>query len=98
MREKGCSGLPVTEGERIVGIISRRDFKRARKSPQMKSPVKAFMTRKVIQISPGSGVTQAVRLMVKHDIGRLPVVDNGKLIGLITRSDAMRYYYDLLPD
>lgn len=98
LREKGCSGLPVTEGEKIVGIISRRDFKRARKSPQMKSPVKAFMTRKVVQISPGSGVTQAVRLMVKHDIGRLPVVDNGKLIGLITRSDTMRYYYDLLPN
>ena len=98
LREKGCSGFPVTEEERIVGIISRRDFKRVRKSPQMKSPVKAFMTRKVVQISPGSGVTQAVRLMVKHDIGRLPVVDNGKLIGLITRSDTMRYYYDLLPN
>ena len=41
---------------------------------------------------------QAARLMVKHDIGRLPVVENGEIIGIITRSDAMRYYYDLLPD
>jgi CBS domain-containing protein len=36
--------------------------------------------------------------MVKHDIGRLPVVDNDRIIGILTRSDAMRYFYDFLPD
>jgi CBS domain-containing protein len=36
--------------------------------------------------------------MVKHDIGRLPVVENNRIIGIITRSDAMLYFYDLLPD
>jgi CBS domain-containing protein len=41
---------------------------------------------------------QAARLMVKHDIGRLPVVEGGRIIGIITRSDAMLYFYDLLPD
>ncbi len=41
---------------------------------------------------------QAARLMVKHDIGRLPVVDKGRIIGIITRSDTMLYFYDLLPD
>jgi len=38
------------------------------------------------------------KLMVKHDIGRLPVVENNRIIGIITRSDVMRYPYDLLPD
>jgi len=36
--------------------------------------------------------------MVKHDIGRLPVIENGKIIGVMTRSDAMLYFYDLVPD
>jgi tRNA nucleotidyltransferase (CCA-adding enzyme) len=36
--------------------------------------------------------------MIKHDVGRLPVVQDGKMIGIVTRSDCMRYFYDLLPD
>ena len=39
-----------------------------------------------------------LRLMVGEDVGRLPVVEDGDLIGILTRSDAMRYYYNLLPD
>ena len=56
------------------------------------------MTTKVQVIEPGKSPMQAARIMVKHDIGRLPVVDNGRIIGIITRSDAMLYFYDLLPD
>jgi CBS domain-containing protein len=41
---------------------------------------------------------QAARLMIEHDIGRLPVMDNGSVIGIITRSDTMRYLYDLQPE
>jgi CBS domain-containing protein len=36
--------------------------------------------------------------MIKHDIGRIPVMEEDKIIGIITRSDAMLYFYDLLPD
>ena len=41
---------------------------------------------------------QAARLMIQHDIGHLPVVENGRVIGIVTRSDTMRYLYDLLPE
>ena len=64
----------------------------------MSAPVKAFMSGKVVHISPGSSVFQAARLMIRNDIGRLPVVEDGNIIGIITRSDTMRYYYDMLPD
>jgi len=97
LRDKGCTGLPVVRGEELVGVISRRDFKRFR-STKKDPPVKAFMSTEVRTIEPGQSVMQAARIMVKNDIGRLPVLENGKLIGIVTRSDAMRYYYDLLPD
>ena len=88
----------MVEGKKIAGIISRRDFKKIRKESQLKAPVKAFMSGKVFVIPPENSVLQAARKMIKHDIGRLPVVENGELIGIVTRSDTMRYFYDTLPD
>jgi tRNA nucleotidyltransferase (CCA-adding enzyme) len=98
LRRRGCTGLPVVDDEELKGIISRRDFKKIRKESQLSSPVKAFMSTKTVTIQPGKSPIQAARVMVRHDIGRLPVVEDGKLIGIITRSDAMTYFYDLLPD
>lgn len=97
-RDKGCTGVPVIRDNTVVGIISRSDFKKVKKSKLLDSPVKAFMSDKVINIDLNSTVSSATRLMVKHDIGRLPVMKDDELIGIITRSDAMRYFYDLLPD
>ncbi len=98
LREMGCTGLPVVEDDRIVGVISRRDFKKMKQKKGGGAPVKAFMSTKVLSISPEKNPMHAVAVMVRHDIGRLPVVEDGKVVGIITRSDAMRYFYDLLPD
>ena len=62
----------------------------------MDTPIKAYMSDKVVSINLKTSVMGAARLMVKHDIGRLPVIDRDKLVGIVTRSDTMRYYYDLL--
>ena len=100
LREIGCTGLPVVDKEEnLVGIISRKDFKKIRKSPHMQSPVKAFMSREVKTISYKKSAMEAARLMIRHDIGRIPVMDeNNAIIGIVTRSDTMLYFYDLLPD
>jgi nanoRNase/pAp phosphatase (c-di-AMP/oligoRNAs hydrolase)/CBS domain-containing protein len=98
LRERGCTGFPVVDDGKLVGVISRRDFKRVKKESQLKAPVKAFMRTDVKTIGPGKSPTEAARLMVKYDIGRLPVIEDGNIIGILTRSDTMLYFYDLLPD
>jgi len=99
LREKGCTGLPVTNADdRVVGMLSRRDFKRVKTETRLDAPVKAFMSTNVLTIDPGKSPMQAATIMVKHDIGRLPVIKDDKVVGIITRSDTMMYFYDLLPD
>ncbi len=98
LRNTGCSGLPVLQDDRLVGMISRRDFSKLKKKSQLNAPVKAYMSTKVVGIEPGRSPLHAARLMIRHDIGRLPVVEAGRIIGIVTRSDTMRYYYDLLPE
>ena len=99
LRDMGCTGMPVVDQEdHVVGVISRRDFKKIRKQKHMQSPVKAFMSRNTVTIDHDRSAVEAAKLMIKHDIGRIPVMKEGKIIGIITRSDAMTYFYDLLPD
>lgn len=99
LRDMGCTGMPVVDDEdNMVGVISRRDFKRVKKEKQMQSPVKSIMSRNLVFISHDKSAIEAARLMIRHDIGRIPVMKEGKIIGIITRSDAMLYFYDLLPD
>ena len=93
LRQKGCTGVPIVDNGKLVGINSRRDFRKIKKESQLKAPTKAFMSTRVKKISPGESPIDAAKLMVKHDIGRLPVVEDGKIVGIITRSDAMNYFY-----
>ncbi len=88
----------MTEDDEILGIIVLWDLKRVKKERQWESPVKAFMARDVITITPTTSPTMAARLMIERDVGYLPVVQGKKVIGIVTRTDILTYYYDLLPD
>ncbi|ODH01947.1 poly(A) polymerase [Nostoc sp. KVJ20] len=87
----GHSGLSVVDTqEQLVGIISRRDIDIALHHGFSHAPVKGYMTRNLKTITPDTTLPQIESLMVTYDIGRLPVLENGQLVGLVTRTDVLR--------
>ncbi len=90
----GHTGVPVVEDKRLVGVISRRDVDKALKHGLNHAPVKGFMTQDVITVNPELSWEEVQKLMVQHDIGRLPVIENGELVGIVSRSDVLRLIYD----
>lgn len=98
MASENIRGVMVTEDDQIQGIIVLWDLKKVKKERQWNSPVKAFMTRDITIISPTTSPAKAAQKMIEKDIGHLPVVQNGKMIGIVTRTDILTYFYDLLPD
>ena len=98
MASENIRGIMVTEDDHIQGIIVLWDLKKVKKERQWNSPVKAFMTRDITTISPTTSPAKAAQKMIEKDIGHLPVVQDGKMIGIVTRTDILTYFYDLLPD
>ncbi|MGI6648418.1 MAG: CBS domain-containing protein [Bacillota bacterium] len=93
MLRYGHTGLPVLEDGRVVGVISRRDVDKGRIHGLGHSPVKGYMSRNVVSVSPETPVSELQYLLVKHDIGRLPVMENGQLIGIVSRTDILRTFH-----
>jgi CBS domain-containing protein len=97
--------LPVTgEGGELLGIITERDIRLNLPSPATtlsvwemnhlleKLSVGEVMTKAVITISPYRGAREAARIMVDHKIGALPVMEAGRLVGIVTESDLLRAF------
>ncbi|TAF43715.1 MAG: CBS domain-containing protein [Oscillatoriales cyanobacterium] len=87
----GHSGLSVVDtGDRLAGIISRRDIDIALHHGFSHAPVKGYMTWQLKTITPDTLLPEIESLMVTYDIGRLPVLENGLLVGIVTRTDVLR--------
>ena len=87
MRGHDISGVPVTEGDRPVGILTARDI---RFESNLDQPVANLMTKELVTVSPGCTADEAKRLLHKHRIEKLLVVQDGTLMGLITIKDILQ--------
>ncbi len=87
----GHSGLSVVnKNDQLVGIIARRDLDLALHHGFSHAPVKGYMTQNLKTITPDTPLPEIEGLMVTYDVGRLPVLENGKLMGIVTRTDVLR--------
>lgn len=103
MERRRIRHLPVVEQSgRLVGIVTDRDIRLNLPSPATslsvweinyllaKLTVGEVMTRRVITIETGRSVEEAARLMLEHRIGSLPVMEGGRLVGIVTETDLLR--------
>lgn len=98
--------LLVVEGDEFVGIVTDRDIRLNLPSQATslsvwemnyllsRLTVGKVMTRSVIKVGPDRDAREAARLMIEHKIGALPVLDGGRVIGIVTESDFLRAFLE----
>ena len=90
MREQHIGSLPVTEDERLVGMITDRDITTrvvAESAVPETTSVGDVYSRDLISVEPDSDLDEALQLMAQHQVRRLPVVENGRLVGVVAQAD-----------
>ncbi len=100
--------LPVVRGDALVGIISDRDLKRAMPSIVAgataeeyqtfmdETPVEQAMTANPIACAPNTDLVDLVREFCQKKVGAIPVVDDGRLVGIVTQTDMMQAFLTML--
>ena len=91
--DRNISGAPVVDGAgQLVGIISEYQLLEVTYDAALAGRhVRDFMTKDVISVRPDTPLGEVVTLFVVHRIRRLPVVQNGRMLGIISRRDVLRY-------
>jgi acetoin utilization protein AcuB len=101
MEQERINQLPVVVANRLVGIVTDRDlrdafpsiFEERHRGRPAADPsgltVETVMTSNVFTLGPGDSLAAAVRLMRRERIGALPIVEQGRMVGILTRSDLL---------
>jgi len=109
MRKRRIRHLPVVDrGERLVGIVTDRDLRQVVFDPRIQDrlgdlagalgalTVGEVMTWGVVTVRPETEIRRAARLMREQRIGALPVVEGGRVVGILTETDVLRAFQDVL--
>ena len=90
MREEHIGSLPITDNERLVGMLTDRDITTrvvAEAADPKTTPVGKVYSGDLISVEPDKDLDEALQLMARHQVRRLPVVENGRLVGIVAQAD-----------
>ena len=93
MCEKNIGGLLITEGDKLVGIFTERDYARKlilKGKSSKDTPIGDLMTRNPFTVTPENTIEDCMKLMTDKHIRHLPVEEEGKLIGMISIGDVVK--------
>ena len=97
MARYNVGALPVCEDERIIGMVTDRDLVvrciAAGRVPAL-TPLRDMMSRSPLTLAPTDTVGHAARVMGRHGVRRLPVVDQGRAVGILSADDIARFFED----
>lgn len=108
MRREHIRRAPVVKDGKLVGIVSDKDLLNASPSPATslsiwemnyllsKITVRDVMTKKVLTVSEGTPIEEAARIMSDNKIGGLPVMSNGRVVGIVTETDLFKIFLELM--
>lgn len=92
VRRYGHEGFPVVENGQLVGVLTRREIDRAMQHSLGSSTVRSYMHTGDMAVSPSDSVTTVQQIMTAHDVGQVPVVENGRVLGIVTRTDLIKLW------
>lgn len=97
LRRIGHEGYPVVEDGRVIGLLTRRDADRALEHGLHNATVREVMQAGAVTISPDASIATLEALMLESGWGQIPVVEDERLVGIVTRTDLLRYWVSVHP-
>jgi CBS domain-containing protein len=94
MAEKNIGALPVMENNRLLGIVSERDYTRKvilRGKLSKQTPVREIMTERLLTAHPNDAITDCMQIMTENRVRHLPVLDGDKMIGILSIGDLVKW-------
>ncbi len=92
MRRYGHEGFPVVKDERIVGMLTRGQIDKAEHLGFANATIDLYMHKGEVSVSPNDSVQKLQDVMMEHGLGQIPVVEDGEIIGIVTRTDLIKLW------
>jgi|YNPBryunderm2012_1023409.scaffolds.fasta_scaffold12067_2 acetoin utilization protein AcuB len=96
MQQHSIRHLPVVEDNRLVGLVTESSLRPYLSPEKLRLPLREVMIINPITIDPEASIDEAARLIYKYKIGGLPVISQGKLVGIITITDILEAFIELM--
>ncbi|GAH04315.1 unnamed protein product, partial [marine sediment metagenome] len=94
LKKYGHSGIPIIDKDNnLAGIITRKDIDKAISHGLSHAPVKGFRSHSIVRAGPNTSINKIQNLMIENGIGRIPITDKEKIIGIVTRKDILRFLH-----